>query len=582
MLRSGEVVVCDPDQGSISFVDPDTLDLLARVDVGAEPTQLLVRELAGAEEVLVTTRRGGQLVAVDPATRTVSRRLDVCAGPAGLAIGADGWLAVACEWQGEVREVTPDLHKARKLWSLFRPRAVAIQGRGAERQVASAGFVGPDAALQVWQSGQTLRRVAFPTEQRSTDSGVVAALTPNLVHGLASGPAGGFVAVLQYVANTEQAHPGRPAGYGGFPDAAHGVLPAIAEWKEDRGWRTATGLGAESSGVQAFAGPVAVLPVPEQGQLLVVHQGAAKVSRISLSALAMPGSDAAAQAAPEVAFATGTAPAGVAVRADGVWYVDNPLDNSITRIAPQTGLHKTRVRQLPQPLSAAARAGRRAFVDARNVHLSPNGVLSCDTCHPGGGDDGLVWFLHAPAVTPRLRRTQHLGLSPLTRSPADAPLTAGLHWDGEFAGMYPLLHSTVPNLMGGDALLLDAGAFAAFVREAVQPPVPPTPTEPALVAAGADLFAGLGCAGCHAGPQKTDDQFHAPLDPMTTTQGDTLLAARTPSLRGVFLRRRLFHDGRAEALNQLRSNQTLGPHYLPPQTLTDADFRALLAYLASL
>jgi cytochrome c peroxidase len=267
-------------------------------------------------------------------------------------------------------------------------------------------------------------------------------------------------------------------------------------------------------------------------------------------------------------------------------FVDNQLDNSISRLDLTSGEILTRTRQLPQPLSAAARAGRRAFVDSRNGHLTPFGVVSCATCHPGGGDDGLTWFLHAEGVTPRLRRTQHLGASPvaLVGPPAGvtAPLPAGLHWDGEFSSVYDLLHSTVPNLMGGDALLLDPAEFAAFFAEAAQLPVPPTPTDPAQVAAGRAVFEAEGCVDCHKGPALTDQQLHAPLAPMTTTAGDTLQVARTPSLRGVFLRQPLFHDGRAASLQALRSASGLGLHALPPARLDGAAFAALVVYLGSL
>ena len=234
VLQRGELVVCDPDQGSVSFVDPTSLELLARVEVGAQPTQLLVRTYQGQEEVLVTTQRGGELVAVDPATRSVRQRLAVCAGPMGMALGADGWLGVACAWQGEVRQVSADLRRSSRLFGLHRPQALAVQGVGSDRQVASSGFVGKDAALQVWQSGRPLRRHSFVAPVRTNAKGAKAPLTPNLVRDLLAGPDGDFVAVLQFVANTTEAHPGQPAGYGGFPDAAHGVLPAVARWHPAR------------------------------------------------------------------------------------------------------------------------------------------------------------------------------------------------------------------------------------------------------------------------------------------------------------------------------------------------------------
>ena len=136
--------------------------------------------------------------------------------------------------------------------------------------------------------------------------------------------------------------------------------------------------------------------------------------------------------------------------------------------------------------------------------------------------------------------------------------------------------------MGGDALLLNADDFTAYLHEIVQPPVPP-PGDAAAIARGQALFQSpkLACATCHSGVNYTDLALHTALSPMTTTPGDTLIATRTPSLRGVFLRAPYFHDGRAADLIALHKRSDLADHG-DASGLTDAEMADLVAFLKSL
>jgi DNA-binding beta-propeller fold protein YncE len=99
-MVSSSVAVVDPDQGTVSFVDPETLELTAQVSVGGDPHDLLV--VGG--ELWVSTFRGGEVVVIDPASATIVRSAPVCAGPRGMA--TDGHtVVVACEWSGAVVSV---------------------------------------------------------------------------------------------------------------------------------------------------------------------------------------------------------------------------------------------------------------------------------------------------------------------------------------------------------------------------------------------------------------------------------------------------------------------------------------------
>ncbi len=89
VLAGGEVAVVNPDQGSVSLLDPVTLAPRVTVAVGGEPRALL--ELRSGA-ILVTTYRGGEAAVIDPASGQVTAHRAVCAGPWGLAEAPDGVL----------------------------------------------------------------------------------------------------------------------------------------------------------------------------------------------------------------------------------------------------------------------------------------------------------------------------------------------------------------------------------------------------------------------------------------------------------------------------------------------------------
>ena len=564
LLPDGErLVVCDPDQGSISFIDADTLAPLGRVEVGGEPHQLVLADGL----VVVATYRGGELVAVDPDAQQVVRRVAVCAGPWGLARAPAGWLAVGCEWQGEVRKVTADFTSVTTVGPVWRVRAVAVQGE----TVRAAGFAGPD--VRIWSfapnGASSLRPVPDGLADGRSD---LPTLTPSQVTALLPMADGGLLATLQLVANQGSDDPKTPSGYGTLTDGRPKINPTVLRLdRDDHIVGPVTYARYDGTG-RGFNGPSALAQV-SANRVLVAHLSTHDVAQLDLSA---DQSDARLLQRQDCAGG----PRGLAVApARGLAWVDGAFDNAITRLpidamlAPTT-TQLTRVRPLPQPYSAAARAGRKAFHDASNQHLTPLGVVACSSCHADGGDDGLVWHLHAGMVTPRVRRSQHLGAAPIG--------VAGLHWDAEFSQLFDLLQSTVPNLMGGDALLLNPGDFTAYLQEIVQTPVPPA-GDAAAIARGKALFdsAQLDCRRCHSGDAYTDLQQHVALTPMTTLPGDTLTTVRTPSLRGVFLRAPYFHDGRAPDLFDLHRRADLADHG-DASNLTSAEMADLVAFLQSL
>jgi hypothetical protein len=200
--------------------------------------------------------------------------------------------------------------------------------------------------------------------------------------------------------------------------------------------------------------------------------------------------------------------------------------------------------------------------------VTPAGVVACASCHPGGGDDGLVWFEHTQSIPLRRRRTKNLANAKSSMSP--------FHWDAQFMTMEMLAESTMTNLMGGDGLLVDVSSVQAFVDEIVRPAVLPPP-DLAATLRGAVLFQAVGCSTCHVEPVFTDHLTHSVLVPETLSSDDPFSGADTPGLRGIFLSAPYFHDGRAPDLDAVLHSDMGGAN-----TLTDAqrsDLKALLMAL---
>ena len=553
VLASGDVAVVNPDQGSVSFLDPDTLVVRATVDVGGEPHALL--ELPSGA-VLVATHRGGEVVAIDPTSASVTARAKVCAGPWGLALSADGaWAAVTCEWDGSVVRLDPATLAATPIASgLRRPRAVAIDGG----DVWVADWVG-GMVHDIDASGVDHPSSLVPASAPSRPA--LTKMSANLASAIV--PAFGGIRVAHVLENnTGDTSEPVADDYGSIASTNPKINPVVTTV----GGGEPISYAAYDGGTRVYSGPLAMAPLGDH-ELLVAHVSTGNVAVIDVTS-----------GRAVATYKVGFGPSGIAVdERHHVAFVDNALDQSVSRIdlsktfgdgAPQYDAALTLVRALPSPYSPAALAGRRFFFDATNTHVTPAGVVACASCHPGGSDDGLVWFEHTSSISLRRRRTKNL-------ANAKSPM-APFHWDGQFQTMSALAESTMTNLMGGDGLLVDVSGVQAYIDEIVQPPALPI-ADPAAALRGAALFQSYGCVTCHADPDYLDHQTHAVLVPETLTSDDAFAGADTPGLRGVFLGAPYFHDGRAADLDAVL-HSAMGD----ANALTDEQRSDLIAFLRGL
>jgi DNA-binding beta-propeller fold protein YncE len=559
------IAVVNPDQGSVSLADPTTLNVAVTIPIGGEPHALL--ELSDGL-VMVATYRGGEVVVLNPSTRTVVSRRAVCAGPYGLAGSPDGsWIALSCEWDGTVLRLDPKtLASSTLIAGLRRPRAVAVVGEN----VVVADYVG-GRVHTVSPNGSDVVSSLVPTSAPYRPA--LTRMSANLATSIV--PAFGSVFVAHVLENNtgDESEP-VAADYGTVSGTNPKINPAVSSIQ---GSSDAPVLYAEyDGGSRVYSGPSAMAAFGSH-YLLVAHISTGNVAVVDVNATS-PGARAVGT------FTVGFGPSGIAVdNAHQVAFVDNALDGSLSRIdlsqpfaagAPSFGTQATLVRPLPSVFSPAALSGRQLFFDATNTHVTPSGVVACASCHPAGSDDGLVWFEHTTNIPYRHRRTPHL-------ANAKTP-TAPFHWDGQFSDMSSLVESTIVNLMGGDGLLVDVSTVQSYIDEAVEAPALP-PTDPASVARGEALFTSpnVFCSTCHRGSYLTDDKMHAVLDPMDLDTNDHMTSANTPGLHGIFLAAPYFHDGRASSLREvLTSPYSAAMGHT--QGLTPSQLDDLISYVNSL
>ncbi len=184
---------------------------------------------------------------------------------------------------------------------------------------------------------------------------------------------------------------------------------------------------------------------------------------------------------------------------------------------------------------------RGAFV-FRDARISPDGLRSCATCHPGGGSNGGV-YRGGVEAEPGSRGVRNVSAL------RGAWQTAPYLWDGSLPDVRYAIERMLAVEMGGaelpaydlDALEAYVLSFEPFDRGRLEPDG--TPVEPVTLAArrGAAVYLKAKCDGCHPAP--------AYFVPELFDVG-TGMPVDVPTLRGVPSTPPYGHDGRWATLEE--------------------------------
>lgn len=566
--------VTSPDDDAIVEIDALALIERRRLALAGAPEQLA----RAGDLAIVTLGESSEIARVDLVAWTAERFATPCGGTRGVAIDEDGVAWIACPH--DARVLALDVASGAVVAELAvagGPSAIAVAG---ERVVVTASRAGRVIAIE-----RATRRVLQDVALESARG-----LAASQADAIAADARSGRVAVAFQRVDHDGDRDRDPArgGYGSVDDGAPRIEPRLFATCGARYARFDGGPRASSGpSALAWSGASGLLWVADRYtddvQLLGCPSPATAIDREApLDEAVAGGGDLEWRAT----FRVGRAPRGIVASADGrTSWVDLGFDHAIARLrapgdaqAPaRLDADLTRRRELGATRwSEAALRGRSDFHDAVDTHLTPSGVVTCATCHPGGGEDGLAWFLHTRGVARKLRRT------PPAWGAREA--MAPFHWDGEFASASTLTGLTIRELMEGDGLLVDLDAIAAYMREI--PPPPPRPIAPedaARVARGRALFesAEVGCAACHAGDARTDGARHDVLAPSADPDADLTLVD-TPSLIAIRARAPYFHDGRAATLDDVLVSANPGDRHGRTSHLGEEERADLVSYLESL
>jgi len=247
---------------------------------------------------------------------------------------------------------------------------------------------------------------------------------------------------------------------------------------------------------------------------------------------------------------------------DAVQVVD-VASRAVTRTIPLGG---------PKEISLARR-GEAIFYDARR---SFDQWYSCHTCHYEGGtnsvttdnmDDGTAFTFKT--------------VLPLDHLAETGPWT----WHGWQPEVQAMMKKSLTEAMLGPLPTdEDIAAVLAYLHARQPPPNPFRGKDGSLSAAaerGRRVFESkaAACANCHRGEYFTDGKIH---DLGLGSPRDKYKGFNTPSLRGVYARVKLLHDGRVDSLEALLSGPHAPEHVAGTRPLTAEERRDLIEYLKTL
>ena len=570
--------------GSVSVVDTATGRVLREIPVGPEPVGLAVSHDGGT--VYVAVRGSHSVAALDPKAGRVVQRCQVAYEPYGLALSPDGKLLLATSVvSGSVSLVSvPKLRPLTQIPVSREPRGVAFAPGGKIALVANA--LSPEPATRP-DVAAVVSVVDIGTGKAMAEVGTV---DGNALRDIVVSPDGKWA----YVAHQ-------------IPRFNVPTTQVTQGWIQTNGLTILDLRGAPhhhaTVPLDTFTGgaanPCGLAIAPDGKTLYVSHTGTHQITVVDLprlhgvtagrrhearrrrdASLADP-RDLARDlgALPRAHVFTrwdsgGFGPMGITLSPDGkTLYVAHYFSDTVTALDTASGRVDRTIRVGPEKPMTRVRRGHFLFHDARRSCFQ--GWLSCASCHPEGGADGLNWDLLNDGMGNRKNAKMLVGA--LATPPA---MSTGVRPDGETA-----VAKGFQFIQFRQHTDQEQEAVVAYLRWARHRPSPfhrkPDGSLDASATRGKALFddGRVGCSSCHPAPSYTDQRLY---DVGTRSPEDRRDTYDTPSLRELYRTAPYLHSGAAATLRGMLT--TFNPHdrhgrtsHLSTQQLDD-----LVAFLRSL
>ncbi|MGB1129294.1 MAG: LamG-like jellyroll fold domain-containing protein [Haloferula sp.] len=594
-IGNGRIMVVNPDNNSVTSIDTGSLTNEFEVPVGADPRSAAI---ASTQEIWVTCHDADRLDVLSQIDGSLitSIPLDYGAEPYGIAFSPDGTVGyVTLQGRGQLMEIDPVSRSVTRTLDIGpKPRALVVSPDGS--RVLVTRFTSPETHGEVYDvdaSSMTLTRVIQLARDTTPDNADGGRGVPNYLMGIAITPDGSKAWVSSQKANTDRGmfREGQALNH---ENTVRSILSCIdlATHAED----IAARIDIDNSNV-----PMGITFSPLGDYAFVALQANNFILDINLLGGETVG----------IRWPTGRAPQGLAYlpgthRLIAKNFMDRTVTVFDTTEFVQEGKGLVNLATIStvasETLSAEVLLGKQIFYDAEDPRMALDGYQTCASCHQDGGTDNRVWDF----------TDRGEGLRNTTDLRARRGTGHGfVHWSANFDEIQDFEHD-IRNAFLGEGFLTDtefntdsrnttlgtpkAGvdadldALAAYVGSLETVGRSPHRTaEGDLTAdalAGRNLFTQLDCMTCHSGDRLTDSNELPVLHDVGTIKassgdrlGSTLSGIDTPTLRGLWRTAPYLHDGSAATLQDIFTTQNPSDLHGTTSGLSATEIDQLAAYL---
>jgi len=561
--------------------------------------------------IYATAHTGNALAVVDTAKAAVVGKIGLPEGPVGIALSPDGKLAyVSCSKADVVAVVNTAQRKVEKTIRVGRaPHGLALSPDGQTLYVCNR--FSNDVSVVSTTDAKEQRRIQAVREpiccavSKAAGTLVVGNFLP-----LGSNHDPDLASVLTLVDTTRSQRVGEVRLPLGSNQVAAVAVSPDGQWayavhilarfllpttQLERGWMNTNALSIVNVTKRELwatvllddldlgaANPAGVAISPDGKTLFVSHRGSHEVTVIDIPAMhaaieAVPAEERA-DLANDLTFlyrnglkrrysCGGLGPCAIAATPDGnTAWVANYFSDTLTAVDAKTGKIAATVPLGPEPKMDLVRRGELLFGDARMCFQQ---WQTCESCHPGGRADGLMWDLLNDGLG-NPKNTKSLVLSGKT----PPTMALGIREDMRMAS-----RSGVKFILFRQPEESDVDALEAYINS-LRPERGPAVAKDA-VERGRKLFEDpvVGCAKCHPAPLYTDMKMY---DVGTRGKYDRSDEFDTPTLVELWRTAPYLHDGSALTIMDVLTTANREDKHGKTSHLTQQQLRDLEAFLSSL